>query len=115
MSTWALAEYIPTYSNQFDAIQKNGKVTGGAAKGVLSASGKSIVISFHWSLDNEYRFIGLPTATLKKIWDLSDIDRDGQLDLHEFVIALFITDMVKQGAEVPQQLDSEMYPPGKGK
>jgi len=92
--TWALDEYIPTYSPQFHPIQKNGLVTGGAAKGILSAS-------------------GLPNNVLRKIWELSDIDKDGALDLHEFVIAMFITDMVKQGSEVPLQLDADMYPPGK--
>ena len=92
--TWSLAEYIPKYTPQFQSIQKNGLVTGGAAKGILSQS-------------------GLPVASLRKIWELADIDKDGALDLQEFVIALFITDMVKQGHDVPAALDEEMYPPGK--
>jgi hypothetical protein len=67
-------------------------LTGGAAKKVLGAS-------------------GLPTASLRDIWNLSDVDGDGQLSLHEFVIAMFLIDMVKQGHAVPAALDPEMLPP----
>lgn len=94
VSGWALSEYIPQYKPQFDAIAKNGLVSGGAAKKVLGSS-------------------GLPTASLRDIWNLSDVDSDGNLDLHEFVIAMFLIDMVKQGHAVPAALDPEMVPPGK--
>ena len=93
-SGWALSEYIPQYKPQFDAIAKNGLVSGGAAKKVLGAS-------------------GVPVASLRDIWNLSDVDSDGNLDLHEFVIAMFLIDMVKQGHAVPAALDPEMVPPGK--
>mmetsp|Transcript_8400 Transcript_8400/g.7524 ORF Transcript_8400/g.7524 Transcript_8400/m.7524 type:complete len:548 (+) Transcript_8400:33-1676(+) len=91
---WALNEYVPTYQSQFQSLQKNGLISGGAMKSVLSSS-------------------GLPNTVLRKIWELSDIDKDGSLDLQEFVIAMFITDMVKQGHEVPPQLDDAMIPPNK--
>jgi hypothetical protein len=93
-SGWALSEYVSQYKPQFDGIQTNGKVSGGAAKKVLGAS-------------------GLPTTALRDIWNLSDVDSDGQLDLNEFVIAMFLIDMVKQGHAVPAALDPEMVPPGK--
>ena len=38
-SGWELAEYIPTYTPQFNTVQKGGFVTGGAAKGIMSGSG----------------------------------------------------------------------------
>lgn len=91
---WALAEYIPQYQAQFNATQVNGFVTGAAAKPVMGGS-------------------GLPVATLRKIWGLSDIDQDGSLDLQEFVIALFLIDMAKKGHTIPDQLDEEMIPPEK--
>lgn len=52
----------------------------------------------------------MDVKTLRKIWDLSDIDKDDQLDLHEFVIAKFLTSRVQQGDELPSQLDPEMIP-----
>ncbi len=93
-AVWALNEYIAQYTPQFRSVEKGGLVSGGAAKGVLGAS-------------------GLPVASLRKIWDLSDVDKDGQLDLQEFVIAMFLIDMAKQGHELPAQLDEEMVPPQK--
>ena len=30
---------------------------------------------------------GLPVDTLRQVWNLSDIDRDGQLDSDEFAVA----------------------------
>lgn len=91
---WILADYIPTYEPQFQSVQSGGYVTGGAAKTVLGGS-------------------GLPVTSLRKIWDLSDVDKDGMLDLQEFVIALFLIDMVKKGHAVPERLDDEMVPPSK--
>ena len=32
----------------------------------------------------------LPTETLGKVWDLSDIDRDGFLDRYEFTVAMHL-------------------------
>mmetsp|Transcript_19381 Transcript_19381/g.39114 ORF Transcript_19381/g.39114 Transcript_19381/m.39114 type:complete len:534 (-) Transcript_19381:257-1858(-) len=91
---WALSGHVLQYKPQFDAIQSGGKVSGGAAKKVLSSS-------------------GVPTTALREIWNLSDVDSDGALDLYEFVIAMFLIDMVKQGHPVPAALDPEMLPPPK--
>jgi hypothetical protein len=91
---WILSEHIPAYTGQFNAVQAKGFVTGAAARSVLGGS-------------------GLPTPALRKIWDLSDIDKDGQLDLNEFVIAMFLVDMVKKGHALPDRLDDEMVPPEK--
>ena len=54
---------------------------------------------------------GLPVNTLRDIWNLSDVDQDGHLNLHEFVVAMFLVDMVKQGHKLPAALDPEMVPP----
>ena len=34
---------------------------------------------------------GLPVDTLRQVWNLSDIDRDGQLDSDEFAVAMHLT------------------------
>jgi hypothetical protein len=93
-AAWALADYIPQYQQLFNSLQTNGLVTGGAAKSIMSGS-------------------GLPTPSLRKIWELSDIDKDGTLDLQEFVVAMFLIDMGKKGHPMPDQLDDEMIPPEK--
>lgn len=91
-NAWALAEYIPVYQGQFNGVQVNGFVTGAAAKNVLGSS-------------------GLPVASLRSIWELSDVDKDGKLDLYEFVIAMFLIDKAKEGVPLPARLDDEMLPP----
>lgn len=93
-SSWALESYVSTYSGQFNSLQTNGLVSGGAAKPVLTAS-------------------GLPVASLRKIWELSDLDKDGSLDLNEFVVAMVLIDLAKKGHTLPDQLDEEMVPPNK--
>lgn len=93
-SNWTLRKFVPVYKPQFDAIAVNGVVSGDAAKKILDDS-------------------GLPAATLTGIWDLADMDRDGSLDLREFVIAKYMIEWVHRGGVLPADLDSEMVPPGK--
>mmetsp|Transcript_15514 Transcript_15514/g.21240 ORF Transcript_15514/g.21240 Transcript_15514/m.21240 type:complete len:542 (-) Transcript_15514:186-1811(-) len=93
-SEWGLSEYVPTYTPQFNSVQKNGFVTGAAARGIMGNS-------------------GLANAILRKIWELSDVDKDGQLDLNEFVLAMVLIEGAKNGEEIPPQLDPAMIPPGK--
>ena len=52
----------------------------------------------------------LPTATLGKIWDLSDVDRDGQLDRYEFTVAMHLVYRALQGDKIPDQLPDELSP-----
>lgn len=82
------------YQPQFDLIAKDGLVSGGGAKALLTST-------------------GLPTSKLRKIWELSDIDKDGHLDLQEFVIAMYLTEVSKLGDDLPSKLDPEMIPKGK--
>lgn len=92
--SWALHSYVSKYTPSFNSVAVDGFVSGKAAKDVLMAS-------------------GLAVGTLRKIWDLSDIDKDGKLDLHEFVVASYLAEMVAQGKEVPPALDPSQIPPGK--
>lgn len=91
---WSLESYVDRYVPSFHASSKNGFVSGAAAKGILTSS-------------------GLAVASLRKIWDLADIDKDGQLDLNEFVIALYLSDIVKGGHPLPNVLSDDMIPPDK--
>lgn len=91
---WALSEFIPLYQESFNSRQQGGYITGKDAKDIMMAS-------------------GIPATTLRKVWDLADVDKDGKLSLHEFVIAMFLTSKVKEGHELPVILDSDMLPPDK--
>lgn len=93
-SGWALADYVDHFMPQYDAAQSNGLVSGAAARPILSGS-------------------GLPVGSLRKIWDLSDIDKDGNLDLHEFVVALYLIEYCKMGNPLPDKLEESWIPPGK--
>ena len=92
--SWALQRYVPQFESQFVAAQSGGYVSGASAKTVLASS-------------------GVPKTALRKIWELSDIDKDGQLDKNEFVVCLYLVDMVKRGEELPAKLDASVMPPNK--
>eukprot|EP00055_Hartaetosiga_balthica_P003254 m.7128 g.7128 ORF g.7128 m.7128 type:complete len:559 (+) comp2713_c0_seq1:3-1679(+) len=72
----------------------NGKVAGGAAKNVLMKS-------------------KLDFASLGKIWTLSDIDKDGFLDLDEFCVAMRLCHDGMKGRLPPDVLPDALIPPSK--
>jgi hypothetical protein len=119
-SGWELAEYIPTYTPQYNTVQKGGFVTGGAAKGIMSSSGLPTASIFLLNPIPNMTEVSKPVIhcliyllALRKIWELSDCDRDGQLDLNEFVLAMVLIEGAKNGEQIPAQLDPAMIPPGK--
>ncbi|CAG2162616.1 unnamed protein product [Oppiella nova] len=50
----------------------------------------------------------LPVNVLTTIWDLSDTDEDGSLDLHEFILALHLISKAKANVPMPSVLPSEL-------
>eukprot|EP00903_Cladosiphon_okamuranus_P005964 g5888.t1 len=56
---------------------------------------------------------GLPNDTLRVIWDLSDMDNDGMLDLEEFTVAMHLCDRTKGGEPLPDALPRHIVPPSK--
>uniref|UniRef100_A0A1B6LBE1 Epidermal growth factor receptor substrate 15-like 1 n=1 Tax=Graphocephala atropunctata TaxID=36148 RepID=A0A1B6LBE1_9HEMI len=69
LSDWAIKpQERAKYDQLFDSLQPlNGVIPGNKVKGLL--------------IDSK-----LPIDTLGKIWDLADMDKDGSLDRHEFVV-----------------------------
>ncbi|XP_074544451.1 epidermal growth factor receptor substrate 15-like 1 isoform X2 [Halichoeres trimaculatus] len=57
----------------------------------------------------------LPLDVLGKIWDLSDIDKDGQLDKDEFTVAMHLVYRAMEAEPVPATLPSSLIPPSKKK
>lgn len=58
---------------------------------------------------------GIPVDALRKIWELSDFEKNGKLDLEEFALALFLSENVKKGIPVPDVLPLTFIPPAKRK
>jgi len=58
---------------------------------------------------------GLHTDLLRKIWDLVDFEKTGQLDLEEFALAIYLTERAKLGEAPPDALPFAMIPPSKKK
>ncbi|XP_076243714.1 epidermal growth factor receptor pathway substrate 15 isoform X2 [Calliopsis andreniformis] len=85
------------YDQLFDNLQpSNGYIPGNKVKGVL--------------MDSK-----LPVETLGKIWDLADMDKDGMLDRHEFVVAMHLVYKALEKYAIPSVLPPELMPPGKRK
>ena len=55
----------------------------------------------------------LPSSVLRRVWALSDIDQDGQLDRDEFAVAMFLIDHKLSGNDLPDVLPDRLVPPSK--
>jgi len=75
---------------------KNGKIAGNLARDTLINTGIDLTL-------------------LRKIWELSDFEKDGQLDADEFALALYLTELAKRGSTVPDTLPTSLIPPSKRK
>lgn len=71
-----------------------GKVTGGDCRTVMVAS-------------------GLATDTLRKVWEASDIDKDGCLDEDEFALSHCLMEAEKKGKPIGYPVPPEYVPPSK--
>jgi hypothetical protein len=57
---------------------------------------------------------GLKKEQLREIWNLSDVDRDGFLDHHEYVVAMHLVELVvKKKQPIPSELPKGLIPPSK--
>ncbi|XP_061539074.1 epidermal growth factor receptor substrate 15 isoform X2 [Phycodurus eques] len=57
----------------------------------------------------------LPVDILGRVWELSDIDRDGMLDKDEFSVAMYLVYRALEGETVPVSLPPPLVPPSKRK
>ncbi|XP_032551683.1 epidermal growth factor receptor substrate 15 isoform X1 [Chiroxiphia lanceolata] len=57
----------------------------------------------------------LPVDILGRVWELSDIDRDGMLDREEFAVAMFLVYCALEKEPVPMSLPAALVPPSKRK
>ena len=83
------------YDEIFASLQpQNGFVTGAGVRPILERS-------------------NLPVDTLRQVWNLSDIDRDGQLDNDEFAVAMHLCRDCTTGKALPATLPADLIPPSK--
>ena len=54
---------------------------------------------------------GLSKAELKRIWRLSDLDKDGKMGSEEFALCLLLMDEALSGKGIPDQLPMDYIPP----
>uniref|UniRef100_A0A3Q4H3D7 Epidermal growth factor receptor substrate 15-like 1-like n=1 Tax=Neolamprologus brichardi TaxID=32507 RepID=A0A3Q4H3D7_NEOBR len=57
----------------------------------------------------------LPLDVLGKIWDLSDVDKDGHLDKEEFTVAMHLVYRTMEKEPLPTSLPASLIPPSKRK
>ncbi|MBN3318813.1 EPS15 factor, partial [Atractosteus spatula] len=97
-SPWAVKpEEKLKYDAIFDSLSPvNGMLSGEKVKPVLLNS-------------------KLPVDVLGRVWELSDIDRDGMLDRDEFAVAMYLVYRALEKEPVPMSLPAPLVPPSKRK
>ena len=92
---WVVSQDKYKYDDMFQKLNPvNDKISGAAAKSELVKS-------------------KLPNSVLGKIWKLSDVDRDGQLDSDEFALSMHLVKLKLDGHELPSELPPHLVPPSK--
>eukprot|EP00485_Elphidium_margaritaceum_P022581 CAMPEP_0202713294 /NCGR_PEP_ID=MMETSP1385-20130828/52479_1 /ASSEMBLY_ACC=CAM_ASM_000861 /TAXON_ID=933848 /ORGANISM="Elphidium margaritaceum" /LENGTH=562 /DNA_ID=CAMNT_0049373591 /DNA_START=53 /DNA_END=1741 /DNA_ORIENTATION=+ len=91
---WVVSQsHKSTYDQKFYSLSlTDGKASGGQIKQIM--------------LQSE-----LSNPILGKIWQLSDIDKDGFMNDQEFALCCFLIDFVKSGQALPETLPDEYVPP----
>jgi len=81
------------YDHKFYSLSlTDGKASGGQVKQIMLQS----------QLSNQ---------VLGRVWQLSDIDKDGEMTDQEFALMCFLLDLVKAGNPLPEQLPENYIPP----
>jgi len=90
---WLTAPDPQKYRKEFEALgpDPRGKLSGQGAKRKLIES-------------------KLPSNVLHRIWNLSDVNRDGCLDLYEYALAMHFVKMKLDGQDLPVNLPPNMVP-----
>jgi len=92
---WIVERTRQKYDEAFASLpQVNGSITGNVARTEMVKS-------------------KLPNKELGKIWNLSDIDKDGMFDSDEFALAMYLINLKLEGEEMPAELPKHLIPPSK--
>ncbi|THD21543.1 Receptor Mediated Endocytosis [Fasciola hepatica] len=94
-SDWIVGrEKVKTDEIFFTLNPVNGKISGESARSHMIKS-------------------QLPSSTLRKIWILGDVDRDGCLDDEEFALVCHLIKLQLDGEDLPSVLPAHLIPPSK--
>ncbi|NXT21966.1 EHD2 protein, partial [Syrrhaptes paradoxus] len=92
---WAVMKDKAKYDEIFYGLAPlGGKLSGRRARGWMVSS-------------------NLPSSVLGRIWQLSDVDRDGMLDAEEFALAGHLIGVKLEGRGLPTDLPPRLVPPSK--
>jgi epidermal growth factor receptor substrate 15 len=94
-SDWLISpQEKSSYDNLFNGVDKAGRgfITGDQAVRFFSDS-------------------GLPEDVLAGIWDLADINSEGQLSKDEFAVAMYLIRQQRKGDQLPTTLPPSLIPP----
>ncbi|NXH16940.1 EHD2 protein, partial [Bucco capensis] len=92
---WVVTKDKAKYDEIFYGLAPSGgKLSGRRAKG--------------WMVSSK-----LPSSVLGRIWQLSDVDRDGMLDAEEFALAGHLIGVKLEGRGLPSDLPPRLVPPSK--
>lgn len=82
------------YTELFNANDtlRSGVLTGGQAKNILLST-------------------GVPPPLLAQVWNLADVDANGNLTAEEFILAMHLIDRVRAGQQLPPSLTPDLMPP----
>ncbi|KYO29630.1 hypothetical protein Y1Q_0016680 [Alligator mississippiensis] len=92
---WVVTKDKPKYDEIFYTLApQDGKLSGPKARS--------------WMVTTR-----LPNSVLGRIWQLSDVDRDGMLDADEFALASHLIGAKLEGRGLPADLPRHLVPPSK--
>lgn len=94
-SDWIVTRSRHEYDQIFNQLSpQNGKISGAAAKQEMIKS-------------------KLPNNVLGRVWKLSDVDKDGMLDIDEWALSQHLIKIKLDGHELPNTLPDHLVPPSK--
>ena len=98
---WVIAPFKAEFDAAFQAAGPSGR-SGGLPPALSPAQVKALLMP-----------TGLPKESLRAVWELSDLDKDGVLDADEFAVAMYLCRQAQNGEAVPKVLPDNVVPPSK--
>lgn len=115
-TNWVVAKDRQKYDSVFTTLEKSDGKLSGAGNFITKQTMWSwyvLIIFFLAVAKAEMVKSKLPNSVLGKIWKLSDIDKDGFLDMDEFALAMHLIQIKVDGHDLPVELPDHLVPPSK--